>query len=209
MILKRTLSTGKKYPVGLPCRILYVILDAMFQSREVWKAEGLYLKRWFVTPLSWLEKWPWWLSWVPEERRTQVFLHNIRLPDSRIPHSHPWAFKTRILAGAYVESCSRKYTYFDLESGKSKTALVSMGLRLVTMGDVVENDLDHVHYVTVDPKRPVWSLVVAGKPEREWGFWVDGPSSFETMEYHPPRWVHWRDYLNLPDEPDSPEDVVR
>lgn len=180
--------------MNLRDRVLHWVLNRLFKSREVWKPEGLYLKRWYVTPLRWLEKWPLLLWWVPKSRRKQVFLHNIRLPDSRVPHDHPWSFKSLILLGSYTEHCFPVYRCSGMSAHIHNWN--SANLKFARPGTVLRNPVTHVHFVTV--RRPVWSLVVAGKPERVWGFWINADT-----------WVDWRTYLDLPNEPDSPEDKVK
>ncbi len=183
-------------PGNLACRLAYCILDFFFQSREVWKPEGLYLKRWFVTPLRWLRKWPMLLWWVPLKWRRPVFLHNIRLSDARVPHDHPGSFTTFIALGSYVERYWSVYTTCHNSRWQHLPAhLHGMQERVAKPGSVLKNPINHVHYVEI--VKPVWSVVLGWQASRVWGFWKDS----ET-------WVDWRTYLDLKDEPDSPEDAI-
>ncbi len=112
--------------------------------------------------------------WFP----LRVFVHQIFTPDpDRVMHDHPWDFWTFPLSG-YREVNMHNRGFVDLCRWHFRPA-------------------EYVHRIIHLDYTPTWTIVVARKARREWGFWVDG------------RWVHWREYLGLPDEPVSWEDVVK
>jgi hypothetical protein len=122
------------------------IICALFiPSRKVFKPEGLYLQRWYLTPV-------WWLRWF-----RPWFIHHILLDDARTCHSHPGAFDTYILKGEY-----REHVFFPKQR---KRAFV----RDCPAGTLLRNPVDHCHYVTIT--KPVWSLVRGWKAVQVWGFW--------------------------------------
>lgn len=114
-----------------------------FRTREIHKPEGLYLRRFYLSP-----RW----SWVP----FMIFLHNIRLDDDRNMHDHPWDFWSFILLGCYRE--------WYMRAGK-------LLMRMAPAGTLLRNKAEHVHRVEI--VRPVWSLVIAFRPRRMWGFWPE------------------------------------
>lgn len=179
---------------GLGGRVFSATFDAvlrmLFQYRDIMKPEGLYLRRFFITPHRWLgydqarrrSRWPRFLGWVPVQFR-KIFVHHILLSDSRTPHDHPWPFRTIILAGEYTESMGYK----------------GASWRRATCGTYFENGAGHIHYLTI--VRPVWSLVLAGESKRVWGFWL---TDTDGRGY----WQDWRTYLRLVGASTEPEDQI-
>ena len=170
---------------GAPSKWFDRVLRLVFSYRDIYKPEGLYLRRFFVTPRSWLgydqvrgrSRWPRLLGWVPRKYR-KIFIHHILLSDDRVPHDHPWDFTTLILAGCYVERIGRRSHF----------------ARTGTAGSRFHNAAGHIHYLEIVD--PVWSLVFAGESRRVWGFWThDG-------------WQDWRTYLGGPCAPTEPEDQI-
>ncbi len=177
---------------GLREAVAFSLLGLVFKSRTIYKPDGrLYLRRFFITPRSWLGpgNWPRALSFVPVRFR-KIFLHRIRLSDDRTPHDHPWRFTSIILAGKYIE-----HTTLNVDS------VPVVKRKRAGMGRVLRNKATHIHRLEI--VRPVWSLVFAGPSYREWGFWTDG----ESGERGRMEWVDWRTFLGCQDEPTPPEDA--
>lgn len=96
----------------------------------------------------------------------KVYLHKFVGDDwSTDLHDHPKRFVSIGLAGAYVEHTPDGYKVFRAPWFRSFAA-------------------DHRHRLTgPKPHRPCWTLVVVGRPSREWGFW------------HAGKFIVWRDYV--------------
>lgn len=159
------------------------LLCKVFQYREIHKPEGLYLRRWYLSPR---------VRWLP----FQIFLHNIRLDDSRDFHDHPWPFISIILRGSYREfircpSCVLNGWYLHTEQ------------RIARAGSVLVNTAEHTHRVEII--KPVWSLVIARRPRRVWGFWTD---SVDQNGLPISKWTDWRTFLGCKGAEDWPEDRV-
>lgn len=164
-------------------------LCAIFKTREIHKPEGLYLRRFYLSPR---------VRWLP----FQIFLHNIRLDDSRDMHDHPWSFVTIILRGGYREivRCDCPNTIHDAPAywpaeGPHKY------MRTTHPGSVLLNRAEHTHRVEII--RPVWSLVIASRPRRHWGFWEDG---VDHRGDPVSTWTPADEFLNDPTVYDWPED---
>lgn len=96
--------------------------------------------------------------------RFRVFLHEIlRSDEDPYMHTHPWDFTTVLLSGGYIE---------ELPTGKIKRKRFS----------VIRHKADDLHRIELD--QPVWTLFMAGKAYREWGFQLPG------------RWIHHREFLD-------------
>ena len=128
---------------------------------------------------------PRWFPWI------NVFVHKLYTPDpDRAMRDHPWDFWTFPLSG-----------YFERRDD-------SYMARIVYSRRWHFRPAEYMHRIVLLGKTPTWTIMVTRKARREWGFWVESPvqNVHDGIEY---RWVHWRDYLNLPDEPQSWEDVVQ
>jgi hypothetical protein len=141
----------------------------------------LYLRRWYLMP-----RLPW---------GRRYFLHAIYESDNdRDAHDHPWPFRTRILAGFYIE-----HVWFPLNDYHGELTdmrLYHLGgrewARQAPAGTVIDVPARHTHKVEIIDG-PVWTLFAAGPPEREWGFWVldnENPAN-DT-------WINHEDYLKMP-----------
>lgn len=88
-------------------------------------------------------------------RRTRwgVFLHHFHRSDVDILHDHPWTFITLLLSGGYWETTDR---------GRFWRRRFILLYRPAT----------YRHFIEVE--RPVWTLVVRFRRQREWGFWLPG-----------------------------------
>ena len=110
----------------------------------------------------------WTLLVLPDGRA--LYLHHFIGSDwSRDLHDHPKRFFSIGLRGGYVEE-----------------RLEGMALlrRRYAAPWVRWFEPNHIHRLRVPP-RGCWTLVYAGRTERDWGFWQSG------------RWVHWRRYVAL------------
>jgi len=91
------------------------------------------------------------------------YLHRVTgSDDDRAFHDHPWCNASLIISGKYMEHTPH-------------------GSFLRCSGDRVYRSGTALHRLEVI-EGPVWSLFVAGKKYREWGF--DCPNG----------WVHWKDF---------------
>jgi hypothetical protein len=101
----------------------------------------------------------------------RVYLHHFVGDDwSRDIHDHPKRFYSIGLRGAYWEeyagSCGEiRGRTWVAPWFRSFPATHRHRLSLLT------------------PESDCWTLVIVGRPEREWGFWHDGT------------WIHWRRYV--------------
>ncbi len=152
-------------------------------SREIGRMDArgvhnLYLRRFYLTPRFW--------SWVPVIGNRRFFLHHIlRSDDDAWGHDHPWAFTSLILWGKYIE---HDFHPTEIRQWAIKLPRVLSHERHATPGTILRNQATHTHKIEI--VRPVWSLVLAGAGERDWGFWVmDGTG--------PDRWVQWEEYLGI------------
>jgi hypothetical protein len=122
---------------------------------------------------------------TPRSWPTRLFLHRIYRPDrDRDLHDHPWPFRTLVLRGGYEEE---QYVPGLFE----RMGWLSTVMHWAT----------YRHRITrVEPN--TWTLCFVGQAQRTWGFWVDKVPHDGTSVFVP-----WREYLGLPNEPDSPEDA--
>lgn len=136
----------------------------------------LYLRRYYMSPRHW---------------KKRLFLHHIVLPDSgRDVHSHPWAFRSLILAGGYRE----------LVVWPTHRILKHLEINH-SFGALLNNPASHVHRIlTVKPH--TWTLVLTGKAVNVWGFWVKDASGQYSFVDH-------NNYLGLGEEDDWIEDRVQ
>jgi hypothetical protein len=82
-----------------------------------------------------------------------IYLHELLKSDNhRHFHDHPWAFTTILLTGDYVE---------HTPDGAHRRA----------RGSILHRAAVWRHWIELE--RPVWTLVITGPHEREWGFWTD------------------------------------
>ena len=148
--------------------IAAILILSVFRKKisEVWpkydivKPEGLYLRRYFL-----------WRSTY-----FNIYLHNIRLPDTDDdPHDHPWWFVSILLRGGYHEQ-SFGWDWYRSARENGPVIFRSRG--------IAYRNKHAVHKIlAVRPN--TWSLVITGprKKGMSWGFLTkDG-------------WVYWRERL--------------
>jgi hypothetical protein len=111
-----------------------------------------YMRRyWVFNPYPASNQKFWWGRWLPSIR-----LHHILLPDSdRHLHDHPWAFRTIVLDGWYLEE--RQHGYPMLFKGFTST---------MKPGEF--------HRIASVSQGGVWTLFFTWKYQEPWGFQVDG-----------------------------------
>jgi hypothetical protein len=131
--------------------------------RHIYGPDGsLYMRRhWIFNPydVDYTRTW----KWLPSVR-----LHWIRRADSdRHLHDHPWAWRTIILKGWYVEERIGGHTY-RREAGYTGTM-----------------DFGEFHRIQEVSPDGVWTLFITWRKQGTWGFLVDGVK------------VPYREYLGL------------
>lgn len=168
------------------------LLDRFFSKfwahHDVVQPNGLYLRRYFLTPVMrpkwWPKKWRWF----------RVFLHHLCLPDDdRAPHNHPSGFTTLILSGSYTE-----HVFYP----RTKSGRFEKMVRVAKPGTVFKNPVNHTHFVIVTA--PAWSLVLWPEPVQEWGFWI-----IDQNGLGPDRWVKWDEYLGVTGAETAKEDKIQ
>lgn len=165
MVVVTNSATQGRLPTRQPTERLNMsvierILMFLFRHRDIVKDGKLYLRRFYITPRNW---------------RYRVFIHHIfRSDEDRDPHDHPWSFFTLMLKGWY---CEKHYDQPPNPISYSITILKPLRFLFRKATDT------HRLYLYGGP---VWTLVIAGKTVRPWGFWT-------YMG-----WVPWRKYLHVP-----------
>ena len=96
--------------------------------------------------------------------------HFLRSDDKRYFHDHAWWFYTFVLKGSYTDVS---------ETGSDTLKRFQWRFR----------PAEHKHYVDV-PKGGVWTILLTGAKERNWGFWINGkmkrPLKYFDKFGHPP-----------------------
>jgi hypothetical protein len=121
----------------------------------------------------------WWLvrprSWLPFSIRVH---HIKRADDDRHLHDHPWAFKTLIMSGCYLEE-------LPVSQGQPGADDVFWNItNLRCENEIVSHRaIDRHKIVNVSPGG-VWTLFIMGRRTNPWGFY--------TAEGK----IGWREYLN-------------
>ena len=158
-------------------------LAKILPHRDIVKPEGLYLRRFYLTP----RRWP-----------IRIFLHYIGLSDVDTDlHDHPWSFVTVILSGGYNEELPCKFTIDWREVLGGNVTRWSTYFKRRRAGSIIMHHATDSHKVHLVNGKPSWSLVFSKRAVRNWGFKTG-------ME----GWTDWRTYLNLPNQPDHLEDEI-
>lgn len=165
------------------------LLCFLLPYRDIAREDGLYLRRFYLTPRSW---------------PVRIFLHHIVKPDPDAhQHDHPWGFLTVGFGGWYAEEstvpcdCSGKSDWtWGVHRPQDRVGFLSVRRRRAT----------YRHRITAVSKGGAWTLVFAGRASREWGFWVEDPK-FGCWP-NGGKWQPWYQYLNVPNDT-APEDAVR
>lgn len=91
--------------------------------------------------------------------------HFLRSEPIAHPHDHAWDFITFILKGGYMD-------------------VSPDGVEKLRQGSVRFRKAEHIHNVVLPPKKNCWTFVVAFKPKRKWGFWVNGKMKRPLKYFH-------------------------
>lgn len=123
-----------------------------------------FLKRWRLVQTPWFS----------------IFLHRMQVPDPGIDlHDHPWAFKSLVLVGGYVERWAdtrRPWSQSKRHRGRWSLG----GIRL-----------DQSHSIDTLDRDPTWTLVITGPTRRRWGFlagdagWQDWEREYDYARRYP------------------------
>ena len=96
----------------------------------------------------------------------------IRSDDKRYMHDHAWNFRTFVLKGYY----------HDVSLNENNEVVKELVTRTAFRKST------HKHYVEI-PECGAWTLLFCSKPNRKWGFWVNGkfyrPLRFFSRHGHP------------------------
>jgi hypothetical protein len=119
-----------------------------------------YMRRfWIFNPYPASNQKFWWGRWLPSIR-----LHHILLPDAdRHLHDHPWAFRTIVLDGYYVEEKAD-------------------GFYRRTAGETAGMKPEEFHRIRNISYYGAWTLFFTWKYQEPWGFQVDG-KKIPSREY--------------------------
>lgn len=156
--------------------------------RDIAREGTLYLRRFYLSP----RRWP-----------VRVFLHHIVRPDlDPHEHDHPWPFVTVGVGSWYAEESTVPCDCSPDVHG------VHHPRDIVARLDVRHRPATHRHRITHVGKGGAWTLVFAGRAEREWGFWVTQEFSSNPDEALKGTWQPWYEYLGVPNDA-APEDRIR
>lgn len=118
-----------------------------------------------------LPECPYIVRWRLETPIGSVRIHHWRGPDDmRAHHDHPWWFITMCFRGGYLD-------------------LSPDAIDKVRAGSVRFRHALHRHTVVPGPGG-AWTLLITGRPQRNWGFWKDGKFRkankwFASFGHHP------------------------
>jgi len=91
----------------------------------------------------------------------RVYVHEIlRSDEDPELHDHPWDFTTILLSGGYSEEVPVK-EFGNWQAGETKKILWPRW-------SIIRHKADDLH--RLDIEKPVWTLFIAGKSRRDWGF---------------------------------------
>lgn len=116
-----------------------------------------------------------------------IKLHKIMLSDEDCLHDHPWTFLSIILSGGYWEwapLCEKVVSanWHMREKLAFKHMLIGKTKKWYRPGRVLFRPAHYRHRLELPEGKHCWTLVLTGKPFREWGFWT------------PKGWVEWFKY---------------
>lgn len=116
----------------------------------------------------------------------RVFLHKLmRDDDDRALHDHPWPNVSILLRGEYVEVTP---DFGAMPTPFARIADMPLRRRHCGPGTIIARRAIASHRLELfDQTRPVWTLFIAFRRCREWGF-------------HCPRgWRHWSEFVDARD----------
>lgn len=128
--------------------MLEAVLSFLFPFEDIRDRDGaLYMRRWRL--LGYRARIPFPVN---------LMLHRIVRPDEdRDPHDHPWWFVSLLLRGGYVED------RFD-------SARRLMSIRQRGPWTLAKRAATDLHRIAFLPTGEAWTLVLAGRAKRDWGF---------------------------------------
>ncbi len=156
------------------------LLGLFFPHYDIVNGGELYLRRFMVRKSA---------------TKGNIFVHHIyKSDDDRLPHTHPWAFDSFILAGGYMDHAyphvwrSPSPTRATVEKFPYNKWSVSRSIRpRVTeakVGRLYRRPSSHCHMLKLHPGKTAWTLVRTTGQLQPWGF----------MDVN--EWTYWRVYLN-------------
>lgn len=141
-----------------------------------------YMDRWWL-----VKPGGFWNMLLPPMR----FHHILREDNDRHPHDHPWAFRSLILKGGYLEELLTPLFSRTRHPIESYFCGHIAGPVEPLWGDTFSRragtshsfNLGDYHRITAVTKGGVLTLVILGEKQTHWGFLVDGEK------------VHWKYYF--------------
>lgn len=129
-----------------------------------------------------LDRWGVRVHWLGS-----VFIHKMSAPDpGNELHDHPWAFVTIPLWGGYVERRA------DAEHAREDHCYITFNrtVRQEVRRPLIPRrmKLSEAHTIDRLRRKHAWTLVIAGRVKREWGFYTRSSG-----------WVHHIDYEQSPE----------
>ncbi len=117
------------------------------------------------------EKIPYLTRWTLSGHRfgdgsnRPVFLHHFHRSDADELHSHPWPFRTIILAGGYYEATP---------APGWKNGIGPLQRRWYSPGRMLYRHPKWIHRIEIPEGRDAWTLVFVGAKTSSWGFYCPG-----------------------------------
>lgn len=96
----------------------------------------------------------------------RLYLHKFHRSDHDDLHDHPWAFASLILWRGYVEETPCGICKADASHCRYRVR------ERKRPGMILFRRANHAHRVVLIDDKPSWSLVIAGRRKREWGFFT-------------------------------------
>ena len=135
-------------------------VPSLFRGTKPDFAIGDMFNRWHLTPC--------------EESKPALYIHHLKGVDHRTLHSHPWPFIGIIISGEYEETLSQPNGDLDARFELWSHRRSAGGNALYRAASVAHR---------LDPIGEVWTVVVRGPKDSEWGFLC------------PEGWHPWSHYL--------------
>lgn len=153
----------------------------MFKTLNRWLSHhfnhpiGTYMDRWYIIPPQW-------------NLPICVRLQHIRRGDvDRLPHNHPYTFKSIVLKGSYVEECvAHKSEIIEWGFPEHATATYRVNhtpFRIFTIAQ------ERYHRILKVADGGVWTLIWHPRKPKlyEWGYLADNGTHIPHAEYVQPK----------------------
>jgi len=152
--------------------MLQKLIDKILRREEIARSDGQsYLSRWTLLRLS-NTFWLWKLLKINDIR---IYIHRFNKGDCSISvHDHPCTMISFVFKNGYSEE------YWDTKSKLIKTQIFKAPC-------IRKFSASHSHRVTLLKDKPAWTLLLAFKKTRNWGFW-------RTNKDGKRKWVQWEEY---------------